>query len=284
MMRKFGFLAALLMLALAIGCGKGAKEKKEGTEAFRVPDSLIAPIVGYRLTVDDYHVVNGGVMANAEIELHYPASEIARYIAVKIFGIAKAAYEKVSKEIGSPAEQKLVLIGTVDLDEYLLMTRKEWWYYGFVKGDTIIFEPLDIMLKRSVAEPGITNRIAQVAINRRSGGRSPFWLKEAVATRVADEIKLLKMQMPEMQYEGRNMNPPPEEVESAIAAGSDRETSRIAYYAAYRMLDKLLTMHSMGDVMSFFDRLREGKTLDEASRDAFGVPYGTLIDRIRIDR
>jgi hypothetical protein len=284
MMRKFGFLAALLMLALAIGCGKGAKEKKEGTEAFRVPDSLIAPIVGYRLTVDDYHVVNGGVMANAEIELHYPASEIARYIAVKIFGIAKAAYEKVSKEIGSPAEQKLVLIGTVDLDEYLLMTRKEWWYYGFVKGDTIIFEPLDIMLKRSVAEPGITNRIAQVAINRRSGGRSPFWLKEAVATRVADEIKLLKMQMPEMQYEGRNMNPPPEEVESAIAAGSDRETSRIAYYAAYRMLDKLLTMHSMGDAMSFFDRLREGKTLDEASRDAFGVPYGTLIDRIRIDR
>jgi len=283
-MRKLGLVAALCALFVVFGCGKGAKDKKDGSEAFRVPDSLLAPIEGYHLTVDEYHVVNGGVMANAQIELRYPASEVAQFIAVKAFGIAKAGYEKVSKEIGRPAAGKLVLVGTLDLDEYLLMTRKEWWNYGYIKGDTIIFEPLDIMIKRMIAEQGIVNRIAQVAINRRSGGACPFWLKEALASRIAGELEILKIQQPEFQYEGRNMNPSPEAIESAIAEGTNRGDSRIAYYSAYRMLENLLETHSMDNVLSFLDRLGEGASLDQASREAFGVDYAALIEEIRINR
>ncbi|MGD1048930.1 MAG: hypothetical protein ABR899_09315 [Candidatus Krumholzibacteriaceae bacterium] len=283
-MRRFGIIGALLVIALAAGCGKGAKQHTQGKEAFRLPDSLLSPIVGYHLTVDTYHVTNGGVMANAQIELHYPSSEIARFVAVKTFGFAKDAYEKVTKEIARPADGKLVIVGAADLDEYLLMTRKEWWCYGFVKGDTIIFEPLDIMLKRMIAEQGITNRIAQAAINKRSGGKSPFWLKEALASRLAGEVEILKIQMPEAEKDGRNMNPSPAAIESAIGAEKDREDSRVAYYASYRMLDKLLTMHSMDNVLSFFDRLKEGKSLDEASKGAFGVTYDALIDKVRVDR
>jgi hypothetical protein len=283
-MRKMSLAAALCALLVVFGCGKGAKDKKEGPEAFRVPDSLLAPIEGYHLTVDDYHVVNGGVMANAQIELRYPASDIARYLALRVFGFAKTGYETVTKEIGRPAAGKIVLMGTADLDEYLLMTRKEWWYYGFVKGDTIIFEPFDIMIKRMIGEQGITNRIAQVAINRRSGGASPFWLKEAIAARVAGEADILKIQQPEFQYEGRNMNPSPEAIERAISEGTNRGDSRIAYYSASRMLENLLATHSMEKVLAFLDRLGEGKTLDQASREAFGVDYGALIDGIRIDR
>jgi hypothetical protein len=283
-MRNASLVAALVALIVVFGCGKGSKNKKENAEAFRVPDSLLAPIETYHLTVDDYHVVNGGVMANAQIELRYPSAEIARYLAIKVFGFAKTGYEKVTKEIGRPAVGKIVLIGTTDLDEYLVMTRKEWWYYGFVKGDTIIFEPFDIMIKRTIGEQGIANRIAQAAINRRSGGRSPFWLKEAIAARVAGEEGILKIQQPEFQYEGRNMNPSPEAIESAIAEGTNRGDSRIAYYAACRMLENLLKTHTMEEVLSFLDRLREGATLDQASREAFGVDYGALIDGIRIDR
>jgi hypothetical protein len=284
MMRTTMLIAILCALLAAFGCGKRDKADTESAERFRVPDSLLAPIEGYRLTVDDYHVVDGGVMANAQIELRYPASEIARYLAVKVFGYAKNSYEKVSKEIGRPAAGKLVLVGAADLDEYLLMTRKEWWNYGFVKGDTIIFEPFDVMIKRQIAVQGITNRVAQVAINRRSGGRSPFWLKEALASRIAEEGEILRIQQPEFQYEGRAMNPSPEAIERAIAEGTDRGDSRIAYFSAYRMLENLLQNNSMEQVLSFLDRLGEGATLDEASRKAFGVDYGALIDRIRIDR
>lgn len=284
-MRKAYFIAVLLVLALAVGCGKSTKEKKAGEEAFRVPDSLLASVEKYHFTVDDYHVIKGGVMADDQIELHYPASEIARFIAVKSFGYADSACKKVEREIGRPAQGKLVLIGAADLDEYRLMTRKEWWFYGLVKGDTIIFEPFDILIRRSIAEAAIGNRIAQVAVNRRSGGRSPAWLKEAIASRIANEVEFLKIQMPEMRSEGRNPDPSPEAIESAIAAGTDRGDSRVAYYAAYRMLDKLLTRHSMDNVMSFLDRLKEGKTLDDATREAFGVAsYNALIDEIRIDR
>lgn len=283
-MRKVSLVAALCALLVVFGCGKGAKDKKESPEAFRVPDSLLAPIEGYHLTVDEYHVVNGGVMANAQIELRYPASEVGRYLAVRVFGLAKTGYEKVAKEIGRPAAGKIVLIGTADLDEYLLVTRKEWWNYGFVKGDTIIFEPFDIMIKRMIAEQSIVNRIAQVAINRRSGGASPFWLKEALAARIAGEMEILKIQQPEFQYEGRNMNPAPEAIERAIAEGTNRGDSRIAYYSACRMLENLLEDHSMDKILSFLDRLGEGRTLDQASREAFGVDYGALIDRVRIDR
>lgn len=283
-MRTTILIAILCALLAAFGCGKRDKADTESAEKFRVPDSLLAPIEGYRLTVDDYHVVNGGVMANAQIELRYPASEIARYLAVKVFGYAKNSYEKVSKEIGRPAAGRIVLVGAADLDEYLLMTRKEWWNYGFVKGDTIIFEPFDVMIKRQIAVQGITNRVAQVAINRRSGGRSPFWLKEALASRIAEEGEILRIQQPEFQYEGRAMNPSPEAIERAIAEGTDRGDSRIAYFSAYRMLENLLQDNSMEQVLSFLDRLGEGATLDEASRKAFGVDYGALIDRIRIDR
>jgi hypothetical protein len=40
----------------------------------------------------------------------------------------------------------------------------------------------------------------------------------------------------------------------------------------------------MDNVLSFLDRLKEGKSLDEASTGAFGVSYEALIDKIRIDR
>jgi hypothetical protein len=283
-MRRLSMIAALCGLLVVFGCGKGTKEKKESPEAFRVPDSLLAPIEGYHLTVDEYHVVNGGVMANQQIELRYPSSDIARYLAIRVFGYAKEAYEKVTKEIGRPADGKIVIIGTKDLDEYLLMTHKEWWYYGFVKGDTIIFEPFDTLIKRNIVEQAMTNRIAQVAINHRSGGACPWWLKEAIASRVADEGEILRIQQPEFQYEGRNMNPSPEAIEKAIAEGTNRGDSRIAYYSAYRMLENLLGTYSMEKVLSFLDRLGEGATLDQASTAAFGVGYATLIDRIRIDR
>jgi len=135
-----------------------------------------------------------------------------------------------------------------------------------------------------IAEQGIVNRIAQVAIDRRSGGRSPFWLKEGLASRIAGELEILKIQQPEFQYEGRNMNPAPEAIERSIAEGTNRGDSRIAYYSAYRMLDNLLQDHSMEQILSFLDRLGEGTPLDQASRDAFGVDYGALIEGIRIDR
>jgi len=283
MIRKTVLIGVMLAAVLAAGCGKGAKDRAE-EEKLRVPDSLLAPIAGYHLTLDEYDPVKGGVMANEQIELRYPASEIARFLAVKTFGYVKDGCERVAKEIGRPVDGKLVIIGSADLDEYRVLTRKEWWCYGYIKGDTIYFEPFDIMIKRHIAEVGYAQRIAQVALNRRSGGRIPLWLREAIASRVAGEGAIIKMQMEEFRLAGQRLDFSPDEVGIAIAEGVDRYKSRVAYDGAYRMLENLLAFASMNDVYLFIDKLAGGSSLDDASQAAFSTSYGALIDRIRVDR
>jgi len=270
-------------VALAAGCGKGSKNRAE-EEKLRVPDSLLAPVAGYHLTVDEYHPVRGGVMANGDIELRYPAMEADRYLAVRTFGYLMEGYERVAKEIGRPASGKIVVIGSKDLDEYRVVTRKEWWYYGSIDGDTIYFEPFDVMIKRHIADVGYTQRLAQAALNRRSGGRIPPWLREAVATRLAGEGAIIKMQSEEFRLAGQRLDFSPDEIDVAIAAGEDRYRSRVSYYGAYRMLENLLAFAGMNDVYLFVDKLGAGMSLDEASQAAFGMSYEALLDRVRIDR
>ena len=282
-MRKFS--AALLILALVLGgCGKESKDEKSAEQDFRIPDSLLSPLDGYKLTRDDYHPINGGVMANAELELHYPPSGIARYVAVRSFGAARDAYKKVRMEIGVPAEGRVFVIGSKDLDEYQFLTRKEWWYYGVVKGDTIYFEPLDIMLKRNILEVGMAQKIAQVALNRRSVGRIPYWLREGLASHVAGEGVLLKYQIVQFRKEGiYEMNPSPEDIDKTLEEAYDMPSTRIAFYNAYLMAKNLLSISDMGHAMEFIDHLGEGKDLDTASREAFGMDYSSLLSAIRAE-
>jgi hypothetical protein len=277
--------AALLILALALGgCGKDSEDKETANADFRIPDSLLSPLDGYKLTRDDYHPINGGVMASAEIELHYPPGEVSRYVAVRAFGAARDAYQLVRREIGKPAEGLVYVIGAKDLDEYKFLTRKEWWYYGVVKGDTLYFEPFDIMLKRTILEVGVKQKMAQMALNRRSAGRMPYWLKEGLASHVAGEGVMLRYQIVQFQKEGTyDMHPSPEEIEKILEDTYDMPLTRIAFHNAYLMTKNLLEISEMASVMEFIDLLAEGKDLDTASRDAFGMDYSSLLNAIKVE-
>ena len=277
------------VLALSVGCSGDKKDDSAvDDEEFRVPDSLLSPIEAYKLTTDDYHPVDGGLMANADIALYYPSHEIARVIAVKIFGTILDGYRKVRKEIGRPAEGKVVIIGTKDFPEYTVMTRKEWWYYAWIKGDTIYSEPLNILLKRwdpitekTLAEIGLTQRMAQMALDGLSGGRIPIWMKEAAAAYVADERAILRMQIQQFDYLLEGFSPPLDELESDILAGDDMAMSRLSYFFAYRMLENLLEKFEFANVTGFARRLGKGASLDEASMEEFGMNYEEMIAAVR---
>jgi hypothetical protein len=275
----------VLILALAlitVGCGKESKE--EADAKFRVPDSLLSPLDSYKLTKDEYHPVRGGVMANRELELHYPASEVARYVAVKTFGYAMEAHRKAEAAYGRLAEEPVHMIGAKDLDEYRFLTRKEWWYYGVVEGDTIYFEPLDIMLKRGILEMGVTQKICQIALDRRSGGRIPIWLKEGLASRLAEEWEILEAQKTEFESGEYDLTPSPEQIEEALVDASDRPLTRIAFYGAYIMVDSLLSISDWESIEEFIDLIGEGRGYDEASLEAFGTDYESLLGMIGHDR
>ncbi len=280
-------IAVLIVAGLVLsGCGKD-KGKDEGSERFRIPDSLLAPIESYQLLVDDYHPISGGVMANKDIELHYPASDIARFIAVQTFGLALESFRTVTKEIARPTDGKIYIVGTKDLDEYMFVARKEWWYYGVIQGDTIYFEPFDIMMKRvdrdsdkNIAQIGMVQKMAQMALRRLSGGNIPIWMREAVASYFAGESHILRAQAEQFRKQVIIFNPSQDELENYLLAAEDMVITRESFYYAYRMLENLLEFASIDDILSFVRMIGSGKTLDEASIEAFGVDYDGLIERI----
>ncbi len=273
----------VILLLVTAGCGEEKQEDRDAEQAFRIPDSLLSPLDGYRLTRDDYHPVRGGIMESKEIVLHYPASEVARYVAVETFGAARDAYSLIKKEIGPPSDGRVVMIGAADLDEYRFLTRKEWWYYGVVRADTIYFEPLQVMLKRTILKMGITQKMAQMALEKRSGGRIPIWMKEGLASRIAGEWPVIEAQRAEFEDGVYDMTPSPERVVQILEEASDRPLTRIAFYCAYVMVNRLVGEFGMDSIMNFIDLLAEGGSYDEASGEAFGVTYSSLIDRIRLD-
>lgn len=277
------FPTLLLIVFIAMGCGEEKKESDASKNDFRIPDSLLSPLDGYKLTRDDYHPVRGGIMESVEIVLHYPPSEVARYVAVETFGAAIDAYRLARENIGPVADGKIVLIGTENLDEYRFLTRKEWWYYGVVKGDTIYFEPLDIMLKRTILNEGVTQKITQIALEKRSGGRIPLWMKEGIASRVADEWPIIRTQMAEFRDGVYDTAPSPERIEEVLEAADDRPLTRIAFYCSYVMVNRLVDEFGMERILTFLDLLAGGQSKNEASMEAFGVEYDSLLDGIRLD-
>ncbi len=281
------FLAAAV--AAAAGCGKGEKEDSAGDEeSFRVPDSLLSPIESYNLTVDEYHPIKGGRMANADLELQYPPSEIARFVAVRTLGEAMEGYADVREKIGRPADGRVVIIGAKDLAEYEDETQKEWWYYGLIRGDTIYSEPFDIMLKRwdpvtrkTIARLGLTQRMAQMALDRISAGKIPVWMKEAAASYVADERAVLRMQVNQFASTMEVFDPTIDELESYIVSGNDIEMSRLSYFYVYLMLESLLERTEFSNVVAFARDLGKGATIEEACRRQFGMGYGELVKSVK---
>lgn len=288
-MNGMGRLTIVLLVCLLIssvtGCEKGSdKGDTAGGEKFRIPDSLLAPLQGYRLTRDDYHPIEGGVLANADIELHYPVSNADRYCATKIFGYAFDGLNKVTEQIARPTTGPIVLIGTKDLDEYKFLTRKEWWYYGLVQGDTIYFEPLDIMIKRGIAEVSVVQKIAQVALKRISNDLLPLWLRESIASYISGEREIVMMQVEEFRRQNRDIDPSPGTIEHDLRVAEERVDTRIAFGAAFRMLENLLEFSTLDEAVRFARLLGEGSSLDEASREVFGIDYEALIEKVRVDK
>ncbi len=289
--------AGLLILAVSVmaivsvfGCGgKDSKEEKSSDADFRIPDSLLTAIEGYHLTVDDYHPVNGGIMANKDIALHYPASHIAEFVSTKSFGYAFNAYRTIQARIGRPVSGQLVIIGAKDLAEYTFLTRKDWWYYGVMQGDTLYLEPLNIMLKRydfvtgrSIAEIGMIQKMTQMALKRISGGRIPIWMREAAASFLADEKPVLQLQANEFRNELVGFNLSIEELENHLKVAEDKALTRVSFFISYMMVENLMKFSSFDDIVSFARILGEGKTLDEAADEIFGMSYGQLLEKIRL--
>ncbi|MCK4538839.1 MAG: hypothetical protein KAV42_08600 [Candidatus Krumholzibacteria bacterium] len=279
----------LLAAGLVNGCG-GDSKKESSEEDFRVPDSLLAPMEGYGILVDEYHPVRGGVIANKDIALHYPPSNIAKFISTNNFGYAYEADQEVVKHIGRPADGQVVIIGAKDLAEYKYLTKKDWWHCGVIQGDTLYFMPFNIMMqrydiftRRSLAQIGLTQKLAQMALNRKSDGKIPTWLREGIASFVANEKPILQMQAIEFETEMLGFNPEVEELDRHLDMVEDRAFVRVSSYIAYTMFERLMESFTLKEILSFVGKLGEEKSLDQASGEVFGMDYVSMIEKIKLE-
>ncbi|MFO7914604.1 MAG: hypothetical protein R6U43_02805 [Candidatus Krumholzibacteriales bacterium] len=288
-MRKAGgSVAVIILLSLLIiaGCGDGEKEKS-GDREFKVPDSLLTDKDQFELVEDSYHPVKGGDIANEDILVHYPPTEMYEFLSGKIFGIAFNSYTEIEDKIGRPAEGRVTCIGASTMDEYKLLTRKDWWYYGTIKGDTIYFEPYNIMLKRydraskqNIAQIGFRQRFAQMALDRLSEGGIPTWLKESMASYYAGEGYVLKAQAAQWREEYFDFRVTADELNGYLEEAQDMALTRVSCYIAYQMFENLMELSSEDQVLNFVKKLGEGRSLDQASTEVFGFDYETLISKI----
>lgn len=282
-------LMALALMLVSAGCGGGDEGGEKSAEDFRVPDSLLASIEGYKITIDEYHPIRGGVIANKDILIQYPARQIARFIATNTFDYAYKAYGEVSRTIGRPSSNQIVLIGAKDLPEYQYLTKKEWWYYGVIQGDTLYFEPFDVLMKRydmmserSLAEIGITQKIAQMALIRLSRDKIPMWLRESIASYMAGEKAILMSQAIEFEKEYIGLKFSVEDIEKNLSLAENRVYTRLSMFIAYTMLENLMESHSLEEIVGFVRKLGEGFSLDQASTDVFGMDYGQLLEKVSL--
>lgn len=286
--RKIILLMIAAVLAAGIGCDKGTdKSDEKSADSFRVPDSMLSPKDRFQLVLDEYHPIKGGVMANKDIVLHYSASQIYDFISRKMFGIAFDSYRMIEDKIGRPAQGKVVCIGAKDLEEYKYLTRKEWWYYGTIKGDTIYFEPYDIMLKRldkeskqTIAQIAFIQKFGQMALREKSGGRIPLWLRESMASHFAREGIVIKAQAAQFREEYIDFNPTVDQLNDYLADAQEMGLTRVSFYIAYQMFENLLDLSSIEGILNFAEELGKGKSLDEASLKLFGMDYKALIEKI----
>lgn len=279
--------AVLLSLLVFAGCGSDTDRKEGGEEAFKVPDSLLTDKEQFDLTVDSYHPVKGGEIGNEDLLVHYPPTEMYEYLSGKVFGIAYNSYREIEEKIGRPAEGQVVCIGAKDLDEYKLLTRKEWWYYGTVRGDTLYFEPYTVMLKRydkvsqrNIAQIGFRQKFAQMALERRSGGGIPLWLKESMASYYAGEGHVLKAQTVQWREEYTGFRVTVEELNQYLEQADNMALTRVSFYIAYQMFENLMDLSSEEEILEFIDYLGKDYSLDDASMEAFGMDYETLISKL----
>ncbi len=285
---KITILALAVILVVGTGCDKGSdKSEKKSEDSFRIPDSLLTPKDRFQLVLDEYHPIKGGVMANRDISLHYPASGIYRFISNKMFSIAFDSYNIIEEKIGRPTQGKIVCIGAKDMDEHKFLTRKEWWYYGVIKGDTIYFEPYDIMLKRKSRESGQTiaqiaflQKFAQMALREKSGDKIPRWLRESAASYFAHEGSVLKEQAAQFREDYLDFKPTVDELNSYLEIAQEMALTRISFYIAYQMFENLLDLYSIEEILIFTEKLGEGSSLDKGSIEVFGIDYKALIKEI----
>ncbi len=303
MNRRIVVFVAICGVALAAGCGdkketgsakSGASRSQTGSPGnpsdttgsfyatnpfFQIQgpllDTLRVKKKRFEITRDEYWEDEGGVLANPYFEVWYPAGRTTVTHAMYMFEELMPARKRFAESFGEAPLDLLVIRISKELEDYKRFVNRDWWYYADIKGDSMTFSPVYILVKRGIAEIAIPHEYYQWAIGKITQNGAPRWMEEGMASYLSGEGDILLDEVYEFSETDVSMSP--ERIEEVLQGEQDRRESRIAYYRSYRMIQQLIDKHGEEKVREAIVLIGRGNTLEQACTKALNMGYAALL-------
>ena len=237
-------------------------------------DSLRQMKATHRVTRDEYWDGYGGVMASDEFEVWYPDGKVNALQGMAMLKLASEARAKTVKVFGKAPAERVVIVCAGDLDVYTSTTGRQWWHYSRIEGDTISIQPPISLYTRGLLGVIGPREYYEWAIVKLSKGHTPRWVQEGFASYLAGEAPVLEELRQDFGSDEMSMRA----VESALEKETDRQTTRRAYYNAYRTIETIAKAHGEQALGRFVMALGEKDDVEAASKEAFGQPFDDVVD------
>lgn len=287
-------LTLCMLLSLMAGCSDKEKNKPHqksdtkrlmvdvhpksnplGGLSYTVIDTLRAKRRIYGVVRDEYWDDKGGVLGNEYFDVWYAAGRVTVTHGMYALEELMIARRYFHRTFGTIPDEKLSVILSADMTNYLMRTGREWWYYATVKEDTVIFQPVYVLAKRGLGPIAFSHEFFQWAMERLSDNRAPRWFVEGLASLMSDESHVLIEQL--WEFDPSIWRKTPAEIETILKSEEMRDSSRIAYYHAYKMVETLESRYGFGPLTQFILRLGENEDLDAVSLEVFEKPYQEIV-------
>ncbi len=281
------------MSALLTGCGGGeenarrererlateklAEQNKGGALSEEVLDSLRVMKERFRITRDEYWEKQGGVLANDFFELWYPPGAVTVSHGMFAFQQLVNARHRFFRFFGKDPGDHLNVVCEATMISFGDNTGLEWWvYYQFKAGKAeIVFQPIDILYQRNLADVAVPRGYHQWGIGRLSGDRVPRWFSDGLSSMMSDEEWFLDNFL--IEFPGEDVKMSFGDIDSALKKKNDRKVYRFALYNSYRMVRRLSAAHGQEKMAEAVLLMGSGQKPKKAFENAFGRPYDELV-------
>ena len=233
----------------------------------------------FEITVDKYWENKGGVLANDFFEVWYPAGRVTVTHGMHVFTRLMPAREKFLDYFGDSPAERLVVTSFLDMDDYVEVTGKDWWFYSVIEGDSMVMQPYWVLVKRNIDKVVMSHEYYQWAVGKVTRYAAPRWLEEGIASWLSEEKPLLERQM--LEFIHRTDKPDLAAIDNILTHEEKKEDSRVAYYHSLRMVEKLIDTYGEDKFKEAVRLLAGGETVENAFGSAFGASYDQVMNTAR---
>jgi len=241
----------------------------------QVRDTLQTLKKEYRITRDEYWRNQGGVLGNEFFEVWYPAGRVTVTHGMHAFGLFMEAQEKFQNFFGDSPPDRLIIFTTAHIEDFRELTKRDFWFYSEVVGDSITMQPVWILSKRGLDGVAIPHEYYQWAVGKLTGYTAPRWLEEGVASYLAEEGELLESQI--LEFPDRAERIEVERLQEILNSEEDKADSRQAYYHSFMMVQTLVNRYGEEKLRDVVVNLTKGEGLTESFENAYGMDYEKIM-------